>query len=256
MAALRRVAGASAAWLGKEERARGLLVRAREARSVLDPAQRRELRDEQATRVVLAVVLRASSNAIDVGANEGAVLKEIVRLAPAGRHIAFEPIPGLHQQLRESFPGVEVRRAALSDVAGTTEFTHVVGAEAYSGLRQRSDLPSEAAGIERISVQVERLDDALPSDYVPTLLKIDVEGAELQVLRGAAETLARHRPFVLFEHGPGGADLYGTGPGEVFDLLADAAMNVFDLDGTGPYSRERFEATFSEPIWNFLAVPR
>ncbi len=68
--------------------------------------------------------------------------------------------------------------------------------------------------------------------------------------------LARHRPFVLFEHGPGGADLYGTAPGEVFDLLADAGMNIFDLDGVGPYSREHFEATFSEPIWNFLAVPR
>src|ERR1700710_1937004 len=99
MAALRRAAGASAAWLGRDERARELLARVRESRLAFDPAQRRELRDDHATRVVLATVRRQSPNAIDVGPNEGVVLREIVRLAPEGRHIAFEPIPGLHQRL-------------------------------------------------------------------------------------------------------------------------------------------------------------
>jgi hypothetical protein len=82
-----------------------------------------------------------------------------------------------------------------------------------------------------------------------------VEGAELGVMRGAADTLHRHRPFVLFEHGIGGADLYDAHPAEVFDLLDGAAMRIFDLDGQGPYSREQFESTFTEPIWNFLAAP-
>jgi FkbM family methyltransferase len=241
--------------MGREEQAGMLLARVREARTMLDPLQRRELRDDHATRVVLATVLRASSNAIDVGANEGAVLREILRLAPQGSHIAFEPIPDLYRRLAEGFPTVDVRQAALSDTAGTTEFTHVLGAEAYSGMKQRSDLPADA-DVERISVRVDRLEDALPPGYVPALVKIDVEGAELQVLRGAAVMLEAHRPFVLFEHGSGGADLYGTSPNEVFDLLSGVGLNIFDLDGIGPYSRERFEATFSEPVWNFLAVPR
>jgi hypothetical protein len=33
-------------------------------------------------------------------------------------------------------------------------------------------------------------------------------------------------------------------------------MRIFDLDGDGPYSRGRFEATFTEPIWNFLAASK
>jgi FkbM family methyltransferase len=229
--------------------------RVREARAAFGVHSRRELRDEHAMQMVLATALRIDSSAIDVGANEGAVLESIVRIAPRGRHVAFEPIPHLHDLLARRFPDVDVRRSAASDTAGTAEFTHVPDAPAYSGLLQRDDLPIGTRPIERVSVRTERLDDVLADGPAPTLIKIDVEGAELGVMRGAVETLQRHRPFVLFEHGAGGADLYGTRPTEVFDLLEGMGLQIFDLDGSGPYSRDRFEATFTEPIWNFLAAP-
>ncbi|HEY2603726.1 MAG TPA: FkbM family methyltransferase [Thermoleophilaceae bacterium] len=225
----------------------------REARSVFNPETRRNLRDEHALNVVLAGALGESSNAIDIGANQGAVLDAIVRVAPNGRHMAFEPIPTLHDELVAKFPQVDIRRVALSDSSGTAEFVHVINDEAFSGLKQREDLPSSA--VERISVQTERLDDLLDNGYAPTLIKIDVEGAELSVMKGAVETLQRHRPHVVFEHGQGGADIYGATPGELFDLLASARLRIFDLDGEGPYSRGRFEDTFTQPIWNFLASP-
>ena len=252
-ALLRRAARASAARMGRQQQAQELAGKLRE---VFDPAQRRELRDEHALNIVLCAVLREDSNAIDVGANQGAVLEEILRVAPQGQHMAFEPIPDLNEALVKRFPGVEVRQVALSDSSGTAEFSHVQDAPAYSGLRERSDLPEGVGGVRQLQVRTERLDEALPEDYVPTLLKIDVEGAELGVLQGAAETLERHRPFILFEHGAGGADLYGAHPNQVFDLLDAVGMRIFDLDGSGPYSRERFEQTFTEPIWNFLAAPR
>jgi FkbM family methyltransferase len=254
-AGLRRTLLSAADRLGKEQQVREVVGHVREARSAFSPSERRELRDEHALYVVLATVLGPNSSAVDVGANEGAVLESIVRLAPNGRHTAFEPIPQLHEQLLKRFPTVDVRRAALSDTAGTTTFAHVIGAPAYSGLRERGDLPPGASKVQRIEVSTERLDDVLADGPVPRLIKIDVEGAELSVMRGGIETLQRHRPYVLFEHGSGGADMYGTHPNEVFDLLADARLRVFDLEGSGPYSRERFEATFPEPIWNFLAAP-
>jgi FkbM family methyltransferase len=256
MAIVTQALRAGVSRLGREDQARGLLGRARDARAMLDPLARRELRDEHATRVVLALVLRTDSNAIDVGANEGAVLDSIVRLAPNGRHLAYEPLPDLCERLSSRFPTVDVRCAALSDVAETTEFSYVLDAPAYSGLRQRADLPAGVDRVQRIPVRTERLDDALADGYVPTLIKIDVEGAELQVLRGAVDTLERHRPFVLFEHGSGGADLYGTRPQDVYDLLDGVGLRTFDLDGVGPYSREQFQAVFTEPVWNFLAAPK
>jgi FkbM family methyltransferase len=253
---LARAARGTVTRLGREQQARELVGRVREARSAFDPRWRRELRDEHALHVMLAAVLRADSSAVDVGANEGAVLSAIVRIAPHGHHIAFEPIPELCERLAASFPGVDVHASALSDVTETTEFAHVVDAPAYSGLLARDDLPSGAGAVRRIEVRTERLDDILPEGYAPTLVKIDVEGAELNVMRGAIETLERHRPFVLFEHGAGGADLYGARPEQVFDLLDGVGLRIFDLEGAGPYSRERFQDTFGEPIWNFLAAPR
>jgi FkbM family methyltransferase len=253
--ALRRTARSAVVRSGREDQARNLLGRVREMRSAFVPTSRRVLRDEHAMRVVLATALRADGNAIDVGANQGDTLEMILAVAPDGQHIAYEPIPGLAEQLAADYPGVDVRNAACSDEAGSAEFTHVVGAPAMSGLRQREDLPAHAQEVERFTVRLDKLDEALPEGYVPSLVKIDVEGAELLVMRGAAETLARHRPYVLFEHGIGGADLYGSKPGEVHDLLADAGLRIFDLEGDGPYTRDRFEAVFSEPIWNFLAAP-
>lgn len=253
--ALRSSAKSAVVRSGREEQARALLGRMREARSAFDPDLRRVLRDEHAMRVVLATALRRDGNAIDVGANQGDTLEMILAVAPDGRHIAYEPIPGLAQELVARYPGVDVRNAACSDEAGSAEFTHVLNAPAMSGLRQREDLPAHAAEVERITVRLDKLDDALPDGYVPSLIKIDVEGAELLVMRGAAETLARHRPFVIFEHGIGGADLYGSKPGEVYDVLDGAGLRIFDLEGDGPYTRDGFEAVFTEPIWNFLAAP-
>lgn len=229
--------------------------RLEELRGVLDPLRRRGQRDAHATRVVLASILRPESSAIDIGANRGDVLRDIVRIAPGGKHLAFEPIPKLHAQLRATFPGVDVRQAALSDTTGTEEFSYVKEAHAYSGLRLRRDLGSVAASAEMIHVPVARLDDELPDDFAPALIKIDVEGAEVSVVRGALETLGRHRPVVLFEHGVGGADLYGATSGELHELLTEAGSRIFDLEGQGPYDRAQFEALFTEPIWNYVAVP-
>lgn len=254
-AALRRSARSVVRRSGREDQARVVVGRMREARSAFAPASRRMLRDEHAMRVVLATALRHDGNAIDIGANHGDTLELILAVAPDGRHIAYEPIPGLAQQLTTRYPQVDVRNAACSDEAGTAEFTHVLNAPAMSGLRQRADLPAHAHDVKRITVQLDKLDDALPDGYVPSLVKIDVEGAELLVMHGAAETLARHRPVVIFEHGIGGADLYGSRPGELFDLLSECGLRIFDLEGDGPYTRDGFEAVFSEPIWNFLAAP-
>jgi len=253
--ALRRSARSVVVRSGREDQARVVVGRMREARSAFDPGSRRMLRDEHAMRVVLATALRHDGNAIDVGANQGDTLEMILAVAPDGRHIAYEPIPGLAEELSARYPHVDVRNAACSDEAGSAQFTHVLNAPAMSGLRQREDLPDHATEVEQIDVRLDKLDDALPDGYVPSLVKIDVEGAELLVLRGAAETLARHKPFVIFEHGVGGADLYGSKPGEVYDLLSDAGLRIFDLEGDGPYTRDGFEAVFTEPIWNFLAAP-
>jgi FkbM family methyltransferase len=213
----------------------------------------RDRRDNEVLRALIAAALAHDAHAIDVGAHHGSVLADMVRCAPDGRLIAYEPIPEMAALLRERFPNVEVREVALSDRAGESTFSHIVDLPAYSGLRLRT-LPEGTHDVREITVRTERLDDALPSGFAPALIKIDVEGGELAVLRGATETLRRYRPVIVFEHGEGGPEHYGHTSGELHDLLCrECGLRIYDLTGEGPFSREEFEALFTAPVWNFIA---
>ena len=221
-------------------------------------ASLRDRHDFEKMRRLLAFSLAPDSNCIDVGAHRGAVLTEMVRVAPNGNHIAFEPIPSLCDVLRVQFSGVEIHHAALSDHAGEADFAHVKGiAEGWSGLRFRPLPTGEEADVENITVPLEVLDDALDPDYRPAVIKVDVEGAEQEVFRGALKTLRRHRPIVIFEHGVGSADVYGTTPDDIHALLTEeVGYRVFDLDGNGPYTLDEFKRTYyaCERV-NFVAHP-
>jgi FkbM family methyltransferase len=209
-----------------------------------EPAHvRRDRADHARVQSLLAEVLGPDSSALDVGAHEGAVLAEIVRLAPAGRHVAWEPLPDLCARTAARFPEVDVRCAALSDRSEERDFVYVTTLPGWSGFRARP-YPGEQS-TETIRVRTERLDDVLPEGLAPAFIKIDVEGAELEVLRGGIETITRHRPVVVFEHGAGSADHYGTGPADVWDLLDGAGLDVSGLDGAGPFARAEFEDEFA-----------
>jgi FkbM family methyltransferase len=216
--------------------------------------------DAQTVAVIERCVLPHSS-CVDVGCHEGSVLEHMLRVASAGRHFAFEPLPAYAQRLRGRFgtSQVAVFEVALSDTAGETTFQHVVTNPSYSGLRQRRyDRPDEQ--IEEIRVRTERMDALIPAALPIALIKIDVEGAELQVLRGATETLRRWKPVVVFEHGLGAADHYGTTPEAVYDLLAGCGLRTSTMErwlaGADALDRETFAAHFRQG-WDyyFIAYP-
>ena len=214
------------------------------------------------TFAVMARVLTSDAVSVDVGCHAGQILDEMRRLAPHGHHYAFEPLPDLFQSLRERYPqsgNVTLHNMALSDAAGTFTFQHVVSNPGYSGFRKRRyDRPEEQ--VVETEVTAVRLDQILPEDTRVSLIKIDVEGAELQVLQGARETLRRDRPVVVFEHGLGAADVYGTRPEQVYDLLSEFDLNVFLMSdwlaGGAALSRGAFADEFdSGRNFYFMAAP-
>lgn len=209
----------------------------------------------QNLRRLIAFSLQADSCCIDVGAHRGAVLQEIVRVAPAGRHIAYEPLPHLAAALRSRFPSVEVHEAALSNRDGSSSFEHVRGdAEGCSGFVVCTLPPGYEAEVSHIEVRLERLDDVLGEGAPLRLLKVDVEGAEQQVFEGAARVLARTRPTVVFEHAYSASSAFGTTPLDVHGALSEAGLRIFDLDGNGPFEPAEFDefSRRGDPV-NFVA---
>lgn len=213
---------------------------------------RRDRLDNERIALILALTLRSDSSCIDVGAHDGTFLSDIVRLAPQGHHVAYEPLPAFAERLTRAFPDVDVRQAACGATPGRASFNHVTTVPAMSGLRPRDY--GGAVNTVLLDVRVESLDEALGPDFVPTLIKIDVEGGELGVLQGAARMLAAHRPTVIFEHGKGASEFYGTTSADVHALLTSVGLRVFDLDGIGPYSAARLTEEFERnERWNWVA---
>jgi FkbM family methyltransferase len=202
--------------------------------------RRNRLDDLRLLRLIRS--LPPQANYVDVGANRGHILRWFATSAPSGQHIAFEPLPDLAARLRHEFPDVTVHAVALSDRAGTATF-YRAEEDTRSGL-------CEAPPARASTVTTGRLDDLLPDDYVPHLIKVDVEGAEGLVFRGAVRTLERWRPIVAFEHGDA-ALRFGFTHADIYDLLSGYELAIFDMRGTGPLSREEFEAA---DVWNFVAA--
>ena len=131
----------------------------------------------------------------------------------------------------------------------------------YSGLEKRNyDHPDEVD--MKITVSTDLLDNIVQEGERISFIKIDVEGAELGVLKGAVSTIRRDMPFIVFEHGIGAADLYGTRPEDLFELLhakCDLDISLLDhwLEGSPPLSETAFgEQFYGRKNYCFLAHPR
>ena len=223
----------------------------------------REQRDTANIERVLHAALTETSNCLDVGANEGVFLRQFLHFAPRGHHHAFEPIAPLAVKLKENFPTVDVRQCALGAATGRANFCFVPTRPAWSGLRTQPY--PEPVQPQEIEVEIFRLDDLLPADWRVDFIKIDVEGAELEVLEGAVETIKRTRSQILFEHARIHNTSYATTPADIHALLSErCGLQLYCLDGTGPLTSEALTAIYDRSHasgydrfaqTNFLARP-
>ena len=202
---------------------------------------------DRLTYMIMERVLSASSACMDIGCHIGSFLQKMIKLSPEGTFYAFEPVPSLFDHLKNTYPSEQVflYNIALSDQVGRTAFNYVVSNPGYSGIKRRKyDRPEEK------DIQIEVLTDTLDHLFHGRVIdlrfmKIDVEGAEYLVMKGGRQLIKQNKPYIVFEHGLGGADYYGIRPEDVHDLLCDECglhISVLPdwLSGKEPLDRRVF----------------
>jgi FkbM family methyltransferase len=174
----------------------------------------------------LVRLIDAGDTVIDAGANVGYMTVLAATAAGrGGRVLAFEPHPELFAVLRQNaaYAGrfgcaVETRQVALGDYRGSASLQIPASFANNDGLATLVDVPSPARSVP---VTVERLDDVV--DGPVSVMKLDVEGFEASLLRGAHRLVSRHRlrHIVFEEH-----DLERS---DVVRMLRDAGYHLFAI---------------------------
>lgn len=203
----------------------------------MDPAHRRLVWNAEEYAAFKAAV-RPGSIVLDIGANLGAYTVLFAQwVGTTGRVFAFEPAPAsraaLERQIALNGVGasVAVRPEAVSASSGARRFR-------ADGIRGDNRLISRAAASidQAIDVPVTSIDDFCAREgLVPDVLKLDVEGAELEALRGARRTIARGRDHlqIFMELHPSLWNQMGVTRGDIEVELRGQGLVLERIDGAG-----------------------
>lgn len=205
------------------------------------------------------IKLTKAATLIDIGANKGQFSLAFSKVFKNAQIIAFEPLPDAaerFQRLFEHSRKVMLRRIALSDVATQATF-YVTDREDSSSLLKPGKGQHDAfgvAGSKAIEVAVQRLDDCLRLSELPhpILIKIDVQGAELQALKGCDDLEQADFIYVELSY----VELYEGQPlfNEVADYLSSRGFvlsGVFNQVTTGAFGPTQADFLFRNALGQF-----
>jgi FkbM family methyltransferase len=197
----------------------------------------------------------------DIGANIG---RHAIPLAQQvgleGTIHAFEPIPKIRGQLvaNAELAGVNniiVYPFALANVPARVQFHYIPNLPEESGIKARREYNAPPDTAQLIDLYTHRLDDLCPASEM-AFMKIDIEGGELDMLKGATKVLRSARPIVAFECGAASFLGYHDTPEEIFSLFKNIGFSVYSILGHHmPDERTFREASYAQAFWDYIAIP-
>jgi len=202
---------------------------------------------------VLELLLRPGDRFVDIGANIGMITLHARSLVgSSGRIDCFEPNPDCVDLLQKNLAineiqNVVVHQCALAEASGALTLSLTSG---HSGTATLADVGTKA--VRKIVVDVRVGDDVLTE--APQLIKIDVEGFELQVLRGLRSTLTIHKPFVITELIERQLALAGTSVREMADYLFSLNYRAYGIVTQRKNLRSRLVLRPISPNGEFVGV--
>jgi FkbM family methyltransferase len=188
----------------------------------------------------------------DIGANIGFFsLIAARRVGPRGQVYAFEPVPRNAAAVAESarLSGFDTIRV-FAEAAGATSgrgqllLAHHIGGAALAS----AGAPPDMSG--RLEVSIVAIDDAIAQRGLrpPSLVKIDVEGAEIDVLGGMTQTLRRHRPKLIYEVDDATREGLDRKARRIAEFLAAAGYALESLPASYDNRQWQVEHVFAQPM--------
>lgn len=153
--------------------------------------------DQIAMRLITSMC-QSNKIFVDVGAHIGSVMSMVARRDSSIKIVAVEAMPDKVAKLRRKFPFAEIHDCAVGETTGDISFFINLTQSGYSSLKNSSN--AKKGSVSEIKVPIRRLDQLVVSKDVD-IIKIDVVGSELEVLRGSSKLLNNSRPIVVFENG-------------------------------------------------------
>lgn len=176
-----------------------------------------------------------NKDALDIGANVGFFTVLLTSLLSEDRRVlAVEPTPGALGYLRRNIEAnncagrVILYEGVAADRSGESTLNVIENREEYSSLLKLTTPAVESGKLNEIRIPAETIDQLVREhDLAPGLIKIDTEGAELQVLQGAKQTILNHRPVILCEVWPDEMlTEAGGSPGAAANFLRECGYSI------------------------------
>ncbi len=206
--------------------------------------------------------LRPGMTVFDIGANQGLyTLLAARRVGSSGRVFAFEPAPSEFRRLARNlalngFSNVVTVPSAVGSHEGkTTLYVCLDGRGDYSACRPPHDV--KGARCSRTTVPITSLDTFIQQNEISAadFVKVDVEGGELEVLKGAALVLTKLRPVFMCELADIRTHQWGYDASEIYRYLSQYGYLLLRPNPDGSLTAAEARTKY-EPEWeNLLGVP-
>ena len=191
---------------------------------------------ESLLEIVIFELSAQSKKFVDIGANMGFYSLGASLINKELEVLAFEPNPNIRKSLIQNIElnhlgkNIEVFEFALSDFKGESTFS--VPAFTGSGGGSLKNLHPEEGSPTEFSVKVEKLDNLQKQINGADLFKIDVEGAEFQLIKGGEEIIAEDHPTIVVELLRKWMKPFESTPQDVINLLTELEYLCFAVGDT------------------------
>lgn len=208
---------------------------------------------EMPVQLGLSDILRPGDCALDVGANIGGLSIAMSRLVgPSGKVHAFEANPYTVQRLKADRAANAANNVVVVSAAAWSRSNETVSFycdDSYYAVGSSVERRSESW--QEVKAPTQSLDDhCRDHGLTPRAIKLDVEGVEIEVLRGAARVLAECQPSLIIEYYPA-----SDAKDDALEFLASRGYACYDTNLYRKVDREFYLKAFSPPVLvNVLAV--